>query len=127
MFGAAIVLAALAVLAVLTIGPARGGFASAARELAASLGLISQQEVIVEVKDMAFPPVIRVKPGTKVTWVNRDAMKHSVIADDEGFRTGLFGKGESVSVTFGRVGDFPYYCGPHPFMRGTVIVDDAQK
>lgn len=85
----------------------------------------SQKEVSLEIINYAFtPPTIRIKKGTTVTWTNRDTVKHNAIADDESFKTELIGKDESVSVTFDTAGTFPYYCGPHPSMRGTVIVED---
>ncbi len=89
----------------------------------------SQKEVNLEISNYAFtPPTIRIKTGTKVTWTNRDTVKHNAIADDGSFRTELIGKDESVSVTFDKAGTFPYYCGPHPSMRATVIVEgDTQN
>ena len=84
----------------------------------------NQKEVNLEIINYAFtPPTIRIKVGTKVTWTNRDTVKHNAIADDGSFKTELVGKDESVSVTFNKAGTFPYYCGPHPSMRGTVIVE----
>jgi len=94
-----------------------------ARELLAGIGLAAQEEITVEIVNMTFPPAIQVRQGAKVTWVNRDATRHNVIADDWSFKTELIGRGESVSVTFPKKGEFPYYCGPHPFMRGTVEVN----
>lgn len=94
-----------------------------ARELMAQIGLVAQEEITIEIVDMAFVPLtITVRPGTKVTWVNRDAMRHNIAADDGSFKTELFGRGESVSITFRKIGTFSYYCSPHPFMKGTVTV-----
>lgn len=86
----------------------------------------NQKEVNLEIVNFAFtPPTIRIKTGTKVTWTNRDTVKHNAIADDGSFKTELVGKDESISLTFDKAGTFPYYCGPHPSMRGTVIVEDG--
>lgn len=85
----------------------------------------NQKEVNLEIINYTFtPPTIKIRPGTKVTWTNRDTVKHNAIADDGSFKTELVGKDESVSVTFDTAGTFPYYCGPHPSMRGIVIVED---
>ena len=93
------------------------------QKLMASVGLIAQEEITIEIVDMAFtPPAITVRPGIKVTWINRDAARHNILSDDGSFKTELFGRGESVSVTFRKEGSFPYYCGPHPFMKGMVTV-----
>lgn len=81
---------------------------------------------VVEIKDYAYAPdVITIKKGTTVTWTNQDTTRHN-IAPDEGttdFKASkLLAKGESYSVTFNTVGTFSYYCTPHPYMKGKVIV-----
>ena len=84
----------------------------------------SEKEVTLDIKDYKFtPPTIRIKTGTKVTWINRDVAKHNAVADDGSFKTELIGKDESASVIFDKTGTFGYFCGPHPFMRGTIIVE----
>jgi plastocyanin len=84
----------------------------------------AEKEVTLEIKDYKFTPqTIRIKKGTKVTWINKDVARHNAVADDGSFKTELIGRDESVSVTFDNVGKFGYFCGPHPFMRGTIIVE----
>lgn len=93
--------------------------------------LTAEQSPQVIIKDLSFtPPNIKVKSGTTVTWVNKDTMNHSVIAE-ESTNTGdlptqdvLFGKNETFTVTFKKVGTFKYMCGPHAFMHGSVEVVD---
>lgn len=65
---------------------------------------------------------IEVAAGTTVTWTNRDAMVHTVSADDGSFSSGAIRPGAAWSATFSEPGTYPYHCGPHPFMKGTVIV-----
>lgn len=65
---------------------------------------------------------IEVPAGTTVTWTNRDAMVHTVGADDASFNSGAIQPGATWSATFSEPGTYPYHCGPHPFMKGTVIV-----
>lgn len=68
---------------------------------------------------------IRAKKGTTVTWTNQDNAKHDVTpnTETEDFKASeLFGKGETYSVTFNKVGKYSYHCSPHPYMRGTVEV-----
>ena len=48
---------------------------------------------------------------------------HSVVADDRSFRAGMLQKGADAIVVFNEPGVFPYFCGPHPPMRGKVIVE----
>jgi plastocyanin len=65
---------------------------------------------------------IEVPAGTTITWTNRDAMVHTVSADDASFNSGAIQPGASWSATFSEPGTYPYHCGPHPFMKATVIV-----
>jgi amicyanin len=67
-----------------------------------------------------------VKVGTKVTWTNQDSVGHDVVADTESPdapKSDLLRKGESYSFTFNKAGTYTYYCSPHPYMKGTVIVE----
>ena len=74
---------------------------------------------------------MRVAPGTTVTWTNDDTVVHTVtsgtstgtVATPDGlFDSGDLAAGESFQVTFAEEGEFPYYCAPHPWMVGRVIV-----
>ncbi len=72
-----------------------------------------------------LPEKITVKKGTTVTWKNEDIAKHTVTVEDgivEGPKSEFFGKGEEYSYTFNTVGNYPYYCEPHPYMKGSVEV-----
>lgn len=93
----------------------------------------------VHIKNFAFDrPALRVKAGTKITWINDDVAPHSVTAgtpgqdakmrafDSTGEANGemqLLAKGEAWSYTFDEKGTFEYYCLPHTNMTATVIVE----
>jgi len=82
--------------------------------------------ITVEMKNMAFVPNhLKVKPGEKITVINRDSVKHNLIATGEGdFDTGLLGKDESAVITAPtEPGEYPFNCTPHPFMTGTLVVE----
>lgn len=101
------------------------GRQGAAGELANIQSLFQGEEVVLEIAGSAFAPQrIEVKRGTTVTWVNNDATRHNAVADDGSFRTPLLPKGGRASVTFRAAGSFPYSCGPHPFMRGEIVVKE---
>ena len=71
----------------------------------------------------AFDPVIiRVTAGTTVTWMNDDDVAHTVTADEGEFDSGFVNPGQSWSHTFTEPGTYRYYCLPHPWMKGTVVV-----
>jgi plastocyanin len=67
------------------------------------------------------PSTITVKAGTRVTWTNRDQVKHTISATNAAF-SGLLSQGASASLTFNTVGTFNYFCAIHPTMRGSVVV-----
>lgn len=79
--------------------------------------------VEVEIVEFTFQAdTIRVKPGTVVRWINRDQVAHTSTAEDGEWKSPLLGPGETFEQQFVEVGEYPYYCTPHPFMRGVVIV-----
>jgi nitrite reductase (NO-forming) len=68
--------------------------------------------------------VLTVKVGTTVTWSNDDAgQMHTVTSVDGEFDSGFLDTGASWSYTFDEVGEFEYYCLPHPWMRAKVVVE----
>jgi len=67
-------------------------------------------------------PVVTVKPGTTVTWTNGDDIPHTVVSKDGVFKSKVLDSGDRFSFTFGKVGQFGYFCSLHPHMTGTVIV-----
>ncbi|MCQ6559489.1 plastocyanin/azurin family copper-binding protein [Paenibacillus mendelii] len=78
---------------------------------------------VVEITDFAFSPAsLEITSGDRITFVNKDPVSHTATADDDSFDTDLFGKDEEKTVLFEQVGEFGYYCAPHPAMRGTIIV-----
>ena len=69
-----------------------------------------------------IPGEITVAPGTTVTWVNNEAMPHTVVDVNKGFRSKALVKDASFSFTFATAGDYSYLCSIHPNMKGKVIV-----
>jgi amicyanin len=68
------------------------------------------------------PAEITIQAGESVTWINKDAVRHTATGD--GFDSGLFGKDKSFTQVFDEAGTFAYICTPHPYMKGTVIVTE---
>lgn len=69
-----------------------------------------------------LPKRIDVPAGTTIEWVNHDNVVHTVNAEDGSWRSGAVEPGESWRARFDRPGRYLYYCGPHPFMKGEVLV-----
>lgn len=81
----------------------------------------------VTISDFTFSPgTITINVGDTVTWVNNGPTPHSATSSSGAFDTGIFSKGQSRSHTFSEAGTFAYICTPHPFMKGTVVVQAAQ-
>lgn len=67
-----------------------------------------------------YPPEVTIKKGGKVTWTNRDPVRHSVTGD--GWQSELLDKSQSFSQTFDKAGIYQYHCTPHPGMTGKITV-----
>jgi plastocyanin len=70
------------------------------------------------------PPVIEVKRGTTVTWVNHDDFPHTVqILAGADTGTHDLGIGKTVTIAFDRPGTVYYHCSLHPAqMKGEIVV-----
>ena len=55
-------------------------------------------------------------------WTNRDQVPHTVTARDGSFDSGIIQPGATWRHRFDRPGSYDFYCAPHPFMRGTLVV-----
>jgi LPXTG-motif cell wall-anchored protein len=81
----------------------------------------------VAIADFSFSPAsITIDQGDSVTWTNNGPTAHSATANGGEFNTGILKAGQSSSHTFSQAGTFSYFCQPHPFMKGTVVVQAAQ-
>lgn len=88
--------------------------------------VIESSTVTVEMKDIQFHPQgIKVKPGTTVTWVNRDPVVHNVRQVQSVFLSqDVMEEGDIFTFTFKEPGTFRYQCTYHPpNMNGVVIVE----
>jgi amicyanin len=82
----------------------------------------------VTIADFNFSPAsITIDVGDTVTWNNSGPTPHSATANDGSFDTGILKRGQSGSHTFNEAGTYSYICTPHPYMKGTVVVQAAQS
>jgi plastocyanin/uncharacterized membrane protein YozB (DUF420 family) len=82
---------------------------------------------IHEVKIKYVPRSLTVPVGTTVVWINDEAPKHTVTADDGSFDSPTMAKGETFSQTFDEAGTWLYFCRFHGDagsvgMSGTIVV-----
>jgi amicyanin len=69
-------------------------------------------------------PTITVAPGTRVTWVNRDDVPHTVTSSvkPRAFDSKAMDTDDTFSFVFAAPGTYDYFCAVHPHMTGKVIV-----
>ncbi|MCA1653083.1 MAG: cupredoxin family copper-binding protein [Sphingomicrobium sp.] len=78
---------------------------------------------IVRIENFTFAqPVMTVKRGTTVTWVNGDDIPHTVTAKNLAFKSKVLDTGDRFSFTFAKAGQFDYFCSLHPHMAGKIVV-----
>ncbi|MGN6551589.1 MAG: cupredoxin domain-containing protein [Pararhizobium sp.] len=83
----------------------------------------SAKEARVTISNFTFEPqTTAIARGSKVTFVNTDDMVHTIVAADGSFRSPPLETGQSFVTTVSRAGTVVYFCGLHPFMKGSIVV-----
>ena len=122
-----------------------GGTSSSAESIAVA-ALVPEElpllegNVTINIEQFVYDKqVVRVKSGTTITWINKDAAPHTVTSglpgepattrlfdssDQVNMNMDMMATGDSWSYTFTELGEVEYYCLPHPFMTGKVIVEN---
>jgi plastocyanin len=78
----------------------------------------------VSIVDFAFEPAdLTVAVGDTVTWTNTGAATHTVKWQDGEPESERLESGETYERTFDTAGSFPYVCGIHSQMTGTITVE----
>jgi len=94
---------------------------------------INENEVTIKMSELMFKPRdIKIKPGTKVTWVNDEVVEHYVNTDSHPDHTyypaqnsQALKTGESYTILFTTNGIYPYHCSAHAStMTGNILVSD---
>jgi plastocyanin len=77
----------------------------------------------VTIVDFAFQPTtVEVKTGATVTWTSQGANPHTVKWSDGTPEADQLATGDTYTRTFDKAGSFPYVCGIHGQMTGTITV-----
>jgi hypothetical protein len=79
----------------------------------------------VSIDNFTFTPeTLKVAVGTVVKFTNRDDLPHSVVSAERPpiFKSKTMDTDESFTYTFDKQGQFAYFCGLHPHMKGVVVV-----
>ena len=81
------------------------------------------QEKEVKIDNFSFAPqVLKISPGTKVTWINKDDVPHTVVSVEKKFKSSPLDTGDKFSFTFSAPGTYEYFCSIHAHMKGKVVV-----
>lgn len=74
--------------------------------------------------NLFVPESVTIQPGTSVRWINDERRTtHSVLfAQEAGLESERLFPGDSWTRRFDQPGHYPYTCGPHPEMKGLIIV-----
>jgi len=86
---------------------------------------VQAKDVVVEIYKKKFiPSEVTIEAGDRVIWKNIEKRQyHNVwFKQLEKEEPDYFFPGESYQREFDQTGSFAYECGPHPKMKGTIIV-----
>ncbi|MDO8584078.1 MAG: cupredoxin domain-containing protein [bacterium] len=79
---------------------------------------------VVHIKDNHFvPQVLAIKAGDTVMWYNDDVSNHTSVADIGNiWDSSNISQYTSYKRVFASPGSYPYHCGAHTGMLGTIVV-----
>lgn len=92
-----------------------------------SLPVWAQQVVEVRIEGYKYSPAeVSIKVGDSVRWSNHEKRtSHSIVFPMEGgLESERIFPDESWSRRFDKPGRYDYQCGPHPEMKGSILVTE---
>jgi plastocyanin len=69
------------------------------------------------------PNVVTIQAGDSIEFVNRGRIVHTATSKTGAFDTGNLRADESAIIQIREPGTYEYFCAPHPWMVGTIIVE----
>lgn len=81
-------------------------------------------DTVEMVKACFTPSVLRVDPGTEVTFFSSDLVTHNISASGWGTDRDML-EGDAFKATFAEEGTYPYACMYHYGMTGAIVVGDG--
>ncbi|MBL8450702.1 MAG: cupredoxin domain-containing protein [Dechloromonas sp.] len=85
------------------------------------------ETVTVEIQNYSYIPAeIKIRAGDTVRWINKEKRtSHSILFPAEGgLESERIFPDETWQRSFPKAGSYPYTCGPHPEMKGLVVVSE---
>ena len=92
-----------------------------------SISAAAGQTVEVSIAAYQFSPAeVRIKAGDTVRWTNHEKRtSHSIVFPAEGgLESDRLFPDESYQRRFDAAGQYHYHCGPHPEMKGSIVVSE---
>lgn len=83
----------------------------------------NHNQIVIE-NFMFYPPLLTVRVGDTIEWINRDFAPHTATDSNRVFDTGKMNREESASFVAKTPGRFSYICRYHPDMKGTLVIQD---
>jgi plastocyanin len=112
-----------AALSALALAALAGPGARERRSAPAVRSAIRSGAVVVAIDDFRYEPArLTVRPGTAVTFTNRDPTAHTVSSGFPGLDTGTLAWGERRTLRFATPGTYSFICRFHAFMQMQVVV-----
>lgn len=79
----------------------------------------------VTAQNLSFDSPVTIQEGTNLLFVNLDSVHHTVSSPEFLFESGAVVDGERIVNTERLApGEYQFFCGFHPFMTGTLVVED---
>jgi len=70
------------------------------------------------------PTPVTVKAGATVRWTNKDGIAHAVDFSAPDLHSSVLNRNDQFTHTFATPGSYAYICRIHPFMHGTLVVNN---
>lgn len=91
-------------------------------------GVIGSVQAVIAIREFRFfPDTLRISRGTTVTWANCEEdfanEPHTSTHEAGSWSSEELSPTEIYSRRFDEAGVYRYYCTPHPFMSGVLIVE----
>jgi plastocyanin len=86
----------------------------------------SSATLTVSIKRAGFTPkTVNINQDDSVTWTNNDTINHQVVANNGSYASPILGPGKAWTRKFASGGTFNYHDSLHPTLKGTVVVKGA--
>jgi plastocyanin len=90
---------------------------------AASTDAAAPQSHVISMQITGFEPAaLSVRPGDRITWINKDLFPHTATADDKAFDSGSVAPAGKWTYVARKAGLHTYTCTFHPTMKASITV-----